>query len=149
MNDTIRTVTNEPSARAAGAPDKETLEVFLGAPAARPWYRRPSWIAGAVGLVLVLLLLSRCFAGEGVGGYATEKVRRGNLTVTVSATGNLQPTNQVEVGSEQSGLVTQVFVDNNDRVAAGQPLARLDTARLQDTIAQGSQFDFHCCRTHC
>ena len=138
MNDTIRTrtVTNAPAARAEGAPDKETLEVFLGAPAARPWYRRPAYIAAAVGLVLVLLLLSRCFAGEASGGYATEKVRRGNLTVTVSATGNLQPTNQVEVGSEQSGLVTQVFVDNNDRVAAGQPLARLDTARLQDTIAQ-------------
>ena len=129
-------MTNAPAARADGAPDKETLEVFLGAPAARPWYRRPAYIAAAVGLVLVLLLLSRCFAGEAEGGYATETVRRGNLTVTVSATGNLQPTNQVEVGSEQSGLVTQVFVDNNDRVAAGQPLARLDTARLQDTIVQ-------------
>jgi len=134
MNDTIttRTVTNE----ATPAPDKESLEVFLDAPAARPWYRRPAYIAAAAGLLLVLLLLSRCFAGEAAGGYATEPVRRGNLTVTVSATGNLQPTNQVEVGSEQSGLVERVYVDNNDRVAAGQPLARLDTSRLQDTIIQ-------------
>lgn len=134
MNDTIttRTVTNE----AAPPPDKESLEIFLDAPAARPWYRRPAYIAAAVGLVLVLLLLSRCFAGEAAGGYATETVRRGNLTVTVSATGNLQPTNQVEVGSEQSGLVERVYVDNNDRVVAGQPLARLDTSRLQDTIVQ-------------
>ena len=134
MNDTIttRTVTNE----AAPPPDKESLEIFLDAPAARPWYRRPAYIAAAVGLVLVLLLLSRCFAGEAAGGYATETVGRGNLTVTVSATGNLQPTNQVEVGSEQSGLVERVYVDNNDRVVAGQPLARLDTSRLQDTIVQ-------------
>nr|WP_129793228.1 efflux RND transporter periplasmic adaptor subunit [Sphingosinicella sp. CPCC 101087] len=137
MNDTIRTttVTNDPSG-AGAAPDKETLDAFLGAPAAKPWYRRPTYIAAAVGLVVLLLLLSRCFAGEAEGGYATQKARRGDLTVTVSATGNLQPTNQVEVGSEQSGLVTQVFVDNNDRVTAGQPLARLDTSRLQDTIVQ-------------
>jgi len=131
MNDATKTtVTNE------ATPGKERLEVFLGAPAARPWYKRPLYIAGLVGLVLVLLLLSRCFTGTAEGGYATETVRRGNLRVTVSATGNLQPTNEVQVGSEQSGLVTQVFVDNNDHVVRGQPLARLDTARLQDTIVQ-------------
>lgn len=115
---------------------KPNLDEFLGAPAHRPWWRRPTTIVGAVVIVVVLLLLSRCFAGEEEGGYATQSVRRGDLTVTVSATGNLQPTNQVEVGSEQSGLVTQVFVDNNDRVTQGQPLARLDTARLQDAITQ-------------
>jgi HlyD family secretion protein len=131
MNEVSKTtVTNEAS------PDKKTLEVFLGAPAARPWYKRPAYVAALVVLVLLLLLLSRCFMGTAEGGYATEAVRRGNLRVTVSATGNLQPTNEVQVGSEQSGLVTQVFVDNNDRVIAGQPLARLDTSRLQDTIAQ-------------
>ena len=133
MNDIVktRTVTNDPS-----APDQESLEVFLGAPAARPWYRRPAYVVAAIVLLGVLLLLSQCFVGEAAGGYATEEVRRGNLRVTVSATGNLQPTNQVEVGSEQSGLITQVFVDNNDRVTAGQPLARLDTARLQDASVQ-------------
>jgi HlyD family secretion protein len=127
---TRTTATNE-----AGT-DKKTLEVFLGAPAAKPWYKRPVYIAGLVGILLLLLLLSRCFTGAAAGGYATETVRRGNLRVTVSATGNLQPTNEVQVGSEQSGLVKQVFVDNNDRVTAGQPLARLDTARLQDALVQ-------------
>ena len=117
-------------------PDKKSLEVFLGAPPPRPWYRRPILLIGLVVLVLLLLLLSRCFMGAGQAGYATEPVRRDNLRVTVSATGNLQPTNEVQVGSEQSGLVTQVFVDNNDRVTAHQPLARLDTSRLQDALVQ-------------
>lgn len=116
--------------------DKADLDEFLGAPATRVWWRRPTFIVGAIVAVIVLLLLSRCFAGEAEGGFATQEVRRGDLTVTVSATGNIQPTNQVEVGSEQSGLVTQVFVDNNDRVTRGQPLARLDTARLQDEIVR-------------
>jgi HlyD family secretion protein len=94
------------------------------------------FIAGIVVMLGLIYLLARCFAGPGEAGYATETVRRGNMQVTVSATGNLQPTNEVQVGSEQSGLVTQVFVDNNDRVTQGQPLARLDTARLQDALTQ-------------
>ena len=134
MNDVTKTsVSNE---AVAPAPAKQDLDVFLGAPAQKPWYKRPLYIVGIIVVLGLLLLLSRCFMGTAEGGYATETVRRGRLTVTVSATGNLQPTNEVQVGSEQSGLVTQVFVDNNDRVVQGQPLARLDTARLQDTIVQ-------------
>jgi HlyD family secretion protein len=132
MNDVTKTsVTNQ-----AAAPEKQELDAFLGAPLQKPWYKRPLYIVGIIVVLGLLFLLSRCFVGTAEGGYATETVRRGRLTVTVSATGNLQPTNEVQVGSEQSGLVTQVFVDNNDRVVQGQPLARLDTARLQDTIVQ-------------
>jgi HlyD family secretion protein len=58
------------------------------------------------------------------------------LEVRVSATGNLQPTNTVEVGSELSGLVETVFVDENDQVQKGQVLARLDTSKLQDQITK-------------
>ncbi len=112
------------------------LDEFLGAPQANPWRRRGVMIVGGIALLFAIFLLSRCFAGSAEAGYATEEVRRGNLTVTVSATGNLQPTNQVDVGSEQSGLITDVYVENNDRVVKGQPLARLDTARLRDTITQ-------------
>ena len=112
------------------------LDEFLGAPARPLWQRRGAMIAGLVLLLLAILLLSRCFAGSAEAGYATEEVRRGDLTVTISATGNLLPTNQVEIGSEQSGLITDVYVDNNDQVTKGQPLARLDTSRLRDTIIQ-------------
>lgn len=116
--------------------EQKGLDDFLGAPPPKPWYKRPAYLAAAAGVLVLLLLLSRCFAGDAAAGYATQEVRRGDLTVTVSATGNLLPTNQVEVGSEQSGLVETVYVDNNDRVVRGQPLARLDTSRLQDTILQ-------------
>lgn len=131
MTDTpANVVTNAP------ATDAKSMEEFLGAPPPRPWYRRPVYLVGLVVLLAILFLLSRCFMGTAPGGYATETAHRGNLRVTVSATGNLQPTNEVQVGSEQSGLITQVFVDNNDRVAAHQPLARLDTSRLQDALTQ-------------
>ena len=53
-----------------------------------------------------------------------------DLTTSVSATGNLEPTNTVDVGIEVSGTIEKVFVDYNDPVRSGQILARLDTTRL-------------------
>jgi len=66
--------------------------------------------------------------------YGTETITRGTLTVRVTATGNLRPTNEVDVGSEVSGLVETVFVDDNDHVKAGQVLAKLDTSKLLDQV---------------
>jgi HlyD family secretion protein len=63
--------------------------------------------------------------------YTTQEVARGDLTVIVTATGTLQPTNTVEVGSELSGIIKSVEVDFNDRVQVGQVLARLDTSKLE------------------
>jgi HlyD family secretion protein len=68
--------------------------------------------------------------------YRTEPVTRGALVVTVSATGNLQPTNKVDVGSELSGIVETVLVDDNDPVKKGQVLAQLDISRLTDQVAR-------------
>lgn len=113
------------------------LDQFLGVapPSRRAKYLK--WGAIGVGALILLWIVWKLFLGSGTAAqYATQPIRRGDLTVTVSATGNLQPTNQVDVGSELSGMVTQVFVDNNDRVARGQLLARLDTSRLQDAINQ-------------
>lgn len=112
------------------------LDEFLGTPPDSPWRRRAIWAGVAVLMLLILLLLVRCFGGTGEGGYITEAVRRGDLDVTVSATGNLAPTNQVEVGSEVSGTIEKVLVDFNDRVVKGQPLAIIDTDLLDDQIAQ-------------
>lgn len=115
----------------------KNLDEFLGTPA-RPWWRRwLKWIiVGAVVLIAVLALSRFFFGGATATQYSTEEAVRGNLTVTVSATGKLAPTNQVQVGSELSGLVETVTVDVNDRVVKGQPLAVLDTSRLDDSIAQ-------------
>jgi HlyD family secretion protein len=90
--------------------------------------------------VLVAGLLAAGYAFLRMGGkkegpkYQTEAVTRGILVVTVSATGNLQPTNQVDVGSEISGTIATVLVDDNDRVKKGQLLARMDTASLQQKV---------------
>ena len=59
--------------------------------------------------------------------YTTKKVTQGDLSVVVSTTGNLNPTNSVEIGIEVSGTLKEIFVDFNDEVKAGQILAKIDT----------------------
>lgn len=90
-------------------------------------------ISGLIALLVVAFFLWRHFA-DGTGNqvsYVTEPITRGELRVTVNATGNLEPTNEVTVGSELSGTVIEVSVDTNDQVTKGQPMARLDPTKLE------------------
>ena len=93
-------------------------------------------------LLLVLIVAGGIYFGfnrqdtAGAPQYKTEPATVGTLVVKVSATGNLQPTNQVEVGSELSGIVEKVFVDDNDLVKKGDLLARLDLSKLQDAVVK-------------
>jgi HlyD family secretion protein len=96
------------------------------------------WVALAIGvLVVVAAVMIWTITGDhGVPHYHTQDVQRGDVTVAVTATGNLEPTNQVDVGSELSGIIRTVEVDYNDRVQVGQVLARLDTDQLQAKVLQ-------------
>jgi len=66
--------------------------------------------------------------------YTTQAAKRGDLVVTVTATGTVEPTNEVELSSELSGMIGAVEVDFNDRVARGQVLARLKTDQLEANL---------------
>jgi len=115
----------------------DIARVLAGERASGRVRRYGMWLAAAAALALVTLgayFYLRSGADASAPQYATEEIRRGDLVVTVSATGKLQPTNQVDVGSELSGTLQEVLVDDNDRVAKGQVLARLDVSKLQDQI---------------
>lgn len=68
--------------------------------------------------------------------YETAQVREGDLIVNVTATGTLQPVNQVDVGTEISGTVESLSADFNDRVKRGQILAKLNTDQLSARLRQ-------------
>lgn len=122
--------------------DKETVQQpdvarTLGGLDREPqgWRRFAKWIVlAAIVAAIVLLFFLRDDRGE--IRYVTQEVTQGDLTVTVTATGNLEPRNQVDIGSELSGTIRNVNVDVNDEVKKGQVLAVLDTTRLRAQVLQ-------------
>ena len=103
-----------------------------------PAKRFKRWIGWSVSALLAAFLIAHSLAGNGGDSmqFKTQPAVLGNLSVTVTATGNLEPTNQVDVGSELSGTIRYVDVDYNDHVKMGQVLARLDTNKLQAQVLQ-------------
>jgi len=67
--------------------------------------------------------------------YNTQPAKKGDLTVTVSATGQLKPTHTVDVGSQVSGIIDQVLVNYNDPVKAGQVICKINTDKLEAQVA--------------
>jgi HlyD family secretion protein len=129
-------ITGEPTIGPGTSPATDTATI-LDEPAPRPWYRRTVvWAAAA----LLALAAAGAWYWQGqekanaAPRYTTEPVRRGNLTLTVTANGTLQPTRSIAIGSELSGTVAKVNVDVNDRVKKGQVLVELDTSKLKDQI---------------
>ena len=94
-------------------------------------------------LPLLAMVAAGLLAAVGVGAWVngerpavpqfhTQAATRAPLIATVSATGTLQPVKQVDIGSELSGTIALVAVEENDRITRGQLLAQLDVSRLQD-----------------
>lgn len=132
--------TPAPSAAAAPPPDPATetdLATLLAEPGSRAWYLRPAWWIGVLLLALTATGLWYWQLRQTASAapiYTTQAVARGNLTLTVTANGTLQPTRSTSIGSELSGTVLKVNVDVNDHIRKGQVLVELDTAKLNDQI---------------
>ena len=121
--------------RRAGS-SKVEIETVLGVGRAfRARWRR--WLVGGL-VLLVAAGAGYYWVGSGNGGgkvqYGTETATTGDIVVTVTATGTIQPTNEVQVSSELSGIVRSVNVDYNSQVKAGDVLAVLDTDKLSATV---------------
>lgn len=115
------------------------VQSLLGADRPPRWFQRRSlWAALAAAVLVIggLTLWQSRQQAKAEPVYVTEALKKGDITLTVSANGTLQPTRSVNIGSELSGTVQRVRVDVNDRVQAGQVLVELDPAKLRDQVAQ-------------
>src|SRR5947209_5991926 len=70
--------------------------------------------------------------------YREGEITRGAIESHVSATGTLNPVDQVEIGSQVSGTIQRINVDYNSRVKAGQVLAQIDPSLLRANESQAS-----------
>jgi HlyD family secretion protein len=93
-------------------------------------------VSAAILLIASLIFLRALSARDGGPIYRTETTAQAPLIVTIGATGALAPVNEVDMGTEISGIVESVLVDFNDVVRPGQVLARVNTDKLDASTAQ-------------
>ncbi len=100
------------------------------------WLRRVTVsLIAIVLLVLVYKVLASVF-GWGGPQYKTVVLEEGPLAVTISASGTLNPVKSVQVGTQVSGMVQEIYVDFNDVVKKGQVIARIDPREWQARFEQ-------------
>lgn len=124
---------NKTGAQASGASDLAAVLASGRQGKRRRWRGR---------LVILLILIAAAavaaylYMGRGRSevSYDTQPAKRGDLTVLVTATGSVQPTEQVDISSELSGTVRDVNVDYNSTVKSGEVLALLDTNKLEADV---------------
>ncbi|MGZ7040467.1 MAG: efflux RND transporter periplasmic adaptor subunit [Thermoanaerobaculia bacterium] len=84
-----------------------------------------------------MTVLASCRSGSKKGEqYRLEKVTRGDITQTVTATGTVSAVTTVQVGSQVSGVISRLYADFNSRVRKGQLLAELDPTPFQAQVEQ-------------
>ena len=100
--------------------------------------KKKRWIVVVVVAVVLLLVVGGLMAAKG-GGTKIDptklaKVEKGDLAKSVVATGKIEPITKVEIKSKASGIVKKLYVDDGDRVKAGQVLAELDREEILASV---------------
>lgn len=101
-----------------------------------PGTRRWIWIVSALGLLMVAGVAWRWTAKPAAPKFGTARVERGTIAKTISATGRLQALTTVQVGTQASGTISEIYVDFNSTVKKDQIIARLDPSQLQAQLTQ-------------
>lgn len=106
------------------------------APRRRFRMNRTFFVIAAALLVLALYFIVRSANAGNAAKYITAPVTRTTINATIQETGTINPVNQVQVGTQVSGTISQLYVDFNSVVHKGQVLARLDATSFQAAAAQ-------------
>ena len=92
-------------------------------------------ILGAIAYGVKMFFFSET-AVNAAGPLVSTKVTLETIATTISATGTLEPVDQVEVGTQVSGDISKIYVDFNSKVEKGQVIAELDKSKLKATLTQ-------------
>lgn len=97
-------------------------------------WRRKWWII----LFAIVAGVAIYFIGGGSSnqgtGFATATISRGDIRQVVTATGEIQPLNTINVGSQVSGTIEAIYVDYNSKVKKGDVLLKIEPSVLQASV---------------
>ena len=124
---------------ATGILEQQTLDALLHVPSSSAPKRR-RWLYGVGALVLLAGASTawRLASAAKPAAYTTTTVRRQTIVKTISATGVLQAVTTVQVGTQVSGAISELYADFNSQVHKGQVIARLDPSQFQAQLAQAN-----------
>ena len=66
--------------------------------------------------------------------FSTTQVKKSDISTSITATGNIEPVTEVEVGTQVSGIIDKIYVDYNSVVKEGQLIAEMDKVPLQNEL---------------
>lgn len=92
-----------------------------------------------IGLVILIIIFSGYFLfkkDKNSIKYKTEKVVKGDIVASVTATGTVNPVTTVLVGTQVSGTIKHIYVDFNSPVKRGQVVAQIDPATFEAQVEQ-------------
>lgn len=104
--------------------------------------------ASAVVIAAAAIWFAGSKKGEQKITYSMVTVGPGDISNTVTATGTIEPVNEVQVGTQVSGIIDKIYVDYNSVVKKGQVIAEMDKVNLQSELASakatydGAKADF-------
>ena len=99
------------------------------------WFKRHKWL-----LIILATILVAIFAIRGTStktqkkNFVTMDISRGDMSQTVTATGEIRPLNTVNVGSQVSGTIQELYVDYNSQVKKGDKLLEIEPSVLQASV---------------
>ncbi|MFI5204592.1 MAG: efflux RND transporter periplasmic adaptor subunit, partial [Flavobacteriales bacterium] len=100
---------------------------------------RKIWIYIPVGIISILLLWQIFFKSDATNlELVTQKIEPGEVSDIISATGTLKALNTVDVGTQVSGVIDEIYTDFNESVKKGQLIAKLDMRTLSANLADAS-----------
>jgi HlyD family secretion protein len=103
--------------------------------------RRPRWLFAAIAALVIVAIVASVLVVRSRAAavtYTTVPVQTGSLAQTVTASGTLNPQNTINVGTQVSGTIAQIFTDFNAHVKKGQILAKLDPTTFQAALDQAN-----------
>ncbi len=120
--------------------EQHSLEQLIGSdPGPAPVGQRRLWLWAALALVIAVGLgIWRMAAAPKAAAYAAAQLHRQTIRKSITATGTLQAVTTVQVGTQVSGTISQLYADYNSQVKQGQIIARLDPALFQAQLSQAN-----------
>jgi len=99
---------------------------------------RARWVWVLVGFVIVIGAIGLIVGlnGDSAPQYKTAKIEKGTIVASVAASGTLSPVVSVQVGSQVSGQIKELFADFNTEVKQGQLIARIDPETFKYKVRQ-------------